>query len=97
MLRYDLGKYRPAGLPLHPGMGQPVVRAAVGFSSLVVAGLGAGTAYVGLRAGQRERGTARRVVSYAVAVFGALVALSGVSGLIGSVISPIFSGNRTQA
>lgn len=99
MLRYQVAGYRPAGIPVHrPQMGQTGgVRVAVGFSSLIVGALGAGTTWIGLRSAQRERGTTKKVVSYSVAVFGALVALSGVTGFIGSIASPILSGKPAQA
>lgn len=97
MLRYDLGTYRPAGIPLAPRLGQtPVVRATVGFSSVVAAALGAGTAYVGFRAGERERG-AQKVLGYTVAVFGALVTISGLAGILGSFTWPLLSGERKAA
>lgn len=95
MMRYDLGGYRPAGVPL--ALGQPTVaRATIGFSSLLAAALGAGTAYVGFRSGERDRGP-RKVLGYTVAVFGALVTISGVAGILGSFVSPILSGGRKTA
>lgn len=94
MLKYEVAGYRPAGIPVRRmELGQTGgVRVALGFSSLLVAALGAGTTWIGLRSAQRERGTAKKVVSYSVAVFGALVALSGVTGVLGSVVSPVLSG-----
>lgn len=89
MLRYDFGTYRPAGFPLsRPALGQTAgTRAAVGLSSILVTALGAGTAYVGLRAGERERG-GRKFLGYSVAAFGVLVALSGIGAVLGSIVYP---------
>ena len=97
MMRYDLGGYRPAGIPLAPRLGQVTpLKAALSVSSVLATALGVGTAYVGFRSGERDKGT-RKVLGYTVAVFGALVTISGVAGILGSFVSPILSGERKAA
>lgn len=99
MLNYQYAGYRPAGIRLsRTELGQPLptaTKAAISVSSLVAAGLGAGTVYVGIRSGERERG-ARKVISYAVAVFGAFVALSGL-GALGIALAPSITGDAAKA
>jgi hypothetical protein len=87
MRRYEFSGYRPAGIPIHrPELGQNTgLRVGLGVSSLLVTALGVGTAYVGIQAGERGRGL-KSVVGYAVGVFGALVAISGLGGILGSAV-----------
>lgn len=82
MVRYSVPGYRPAGIPIRQ-LGQttaPVAASvAVGVSSLLATALGAGTVWIGIRAGERER-KAYKVMGYTVAVFGAVVVLSSLTG-----------------
>lgn len=85
MLRYQVPGYRPAGIPLRRlGQATPPVATgvAVGVSSLLATALGAGTVWVGIRAGEREK-KAYKVMGYTVAVFGAVVVLSSLAGAAG--------------
>lgn len=92
MLRYQVPGYRPAGIPVHgarlaqapaaPPAAPPAPVAtsvAVGVTSLLATALGAGTVWIGIRSGERER-KGYKVMGYTVAVFGAVVVLSSLTG-----------------
>lgn len=85
MLRYQIQGYRPAGIPLRGstlGQTPAATGVAVGVSSLLATALGAGTVWIGIRAGEREK-KGYKAMGYTVAVFGAIVVLSSLAGAAG--------------
>jgi hypothetical protein len=96
MLRYQVPGYRPAGIPIRQQLGQTQAASiAVGVSSLLATALGAGTVWIGIRAGERER-KGYKALGYTVAVFGAVVVLSSLTGAAG-FFTGLFVGKSSAA